>query len=73
MVTSWLTDGNSQCVGVDIAFNDLSKGQLRPFINAFNTGKVNNLVFSLNSTNLLNIEETSDLIKSLINVKTLRF
>ena len=45
MVTSWLTDGNSQCVGVDIAFNDLSKGQLRPFINAFNTGKVNNLVF----------------------------
>ncbi|KHC68957.1 hypothetical protein MGS_05147 [Candida albicans P78042] len=74
MVTSWLTDGNSQCVGVDIAFNDLSKGQLRPFINAFNTGKVNNLVFfSLNSTNLSNIEETSDLIKSLINVKTLRF
>ncbi|KGU20544.1 hypothetical protein MG7_05128 [Candida albicans P34048] len=74
MVTSWLTDGNSQCVGVDIAFNDLSKGQLRPFINAFNTGKVNNLVFfSLNSTNLSNIEETTDLIKSLINVKTLRF
>ena len=74
MVTSWLTDGNSQCVGVDIAFNDLSKGQLRPFINAFNTGKVDNLVFfSLNSTNLLNIEETSELIKSLINVKTLRF
>ncbi|EGW30019.1 uncharacterized protein SPAPADRAFT_144212 [Spathaspora passalidarum NRRL Y-27907] len=74
VVAGWLTDPESKCVGVDIASNDLGQGQLIPFINAFNKGTVENLVFfSLNSTQLTDVEQASDLIKALANVKTLRF
>lgn len=73
IVADWLTDPNSQCVGVDVAFNDLSQGQLQPFINAFNKGVSHLVFFSLNSTSLLNVEETSELIQAMVNVKTLRF
>ncbi|RCK65298.1 HMG2-induced ER-remodeling protein 1 [Candida viswanathii] len=73
IVANWLTDPNSKCVGVDVAFNDLSQGQLQPFIKAFNKGVSHLIFFSLNSTNLLNVEETTELIKAMVNVKTLRF
>ncbi|KAK6464329.1 hypothetical protein DFJ63DRAFT_317670 [Scheffersomyces coipomensis] len=77
IVANWITEKDSKCVGVDIAFNDLSQGQLQPFIHAFN--KLANstysklLFFSLHSTHLTNIDETAELIKSLVNVKSLRF
>ncbi|RLV91215.1 GLC7-interacting protein 3 [Spathaspora sp. JA1] len=73
VVCDWLTDRESKCVGVDIASNDLSKGQLKPFINAFNQGIDNFIFFSLNSTHLIDLEHAKELIKSLTNVKTLRF
>ncbi|KAG7663362.1 uncharacterized protein J8A68_003110 [[Candida] subhashii] len=73
VVANWLTDKNSKCVGVDIASNDLSQGQLQPFIRAFNEGVENLVFFSVNGTQLSNIEEATQLIQSLINVKTLRF
>lgn len=73
LVADWISQENSKCVGIDIAFNDLSQGQLRPFINAFNTRTVNLIFFSLNSTNLTDIEETGELLRALSNVKTLKF
>ncbi|CAK9442247.1 uncharacterized protein LODBEIA_P59900 [Lodderomyces beijingensis] len=73
MVAEYISDPESKCVGVDIAFNDLSRGQLRPFIDAFNTGSTNLLFLSLNATNLSNIKEARELLKSLIHVKSLRF
>ncbi|ABN64497.2 microtubule-associated protein (MAP) [Scheffersomyces stipitis CBS 6054] len=73
VVADWLSSEGSKCVGVDIAFNDLSKGQLKPFIKAFDKGNANLLFFSLNSTHLTDVDETTELIKSLVKVKTLRF
>lgn len=73
IVADWITDEKSKCVGVDVAFNDLSKGQLIPFINAFYKGNLKLIFFSLNSTKLTDIDQTSELIRSLSYVKTLRF
>ncbi|CUM54742.1 uncharacterized protein AC631_01783 [Debaryomyces fabryi] len=73
IVADWITDEKSKCVGVDIAFNDLSKGQLIPFINAFYKGNLKLIFFSLNSTKLTDIDQASELIRSLSYVKTLRF
>ncbi|ODV78850.1 RNI-like protein [Suhomyces tanzawaensis NRRL Y-17324] len=74
-VASWIINPHSKCVGVDIAFNDLSQGQLNPFINAFNKKDQNSklIFFSLNSTNLTDVDQTSDMIQALSNIKTLRF
>ncbi|KAL6450377.1 GIP3 GLC7-interacting protein 3 [Candida maltosa Xu316] len=72
-VTKWLSDPESKCVGVDVAFNDLSQGQLRPFIDAFNRGVKSLIFFSLNSTNLSNVDEVTELLKSMVNLKGLRF
>lgn len=73
VVCNWLKKSETKCIGVDIAFNDLSKGQLTYFIDAFNSGNVNLIFFSLYQTNLSSIEEFTELLKSLIRVKTLRF
>ena len=73
IVADWITDEKSKCVGVDVAFNDLSKGQLIPFINAFYRGNLKLIFFSLNSTKLTDIDQASELIRSLSCVKTLRF
>lgn len=73
LVAKWLEVPNSKCIGLDIGFNDLSQGQLEPFIRAFNNGNQSLLFLSLNSTNLSNIQETSDLLCSLTKVEKLRF
>lgn len=75
IVADWIIGKDSKCVGVDIAFNDLSQGQLRPFIEAFKKGHENlQLVFfSLNSTNLKDVSEAEELIDALAPIKTLRF
>ena len=57
MIADWISRPNSKCVGIDIAYNDLSNGQLRPFIEAFNTKETRLIFFSLNATNLQNMEE----------------
>lgn len=73
MVADWISRKDSKCVGLDIAYNDLSQGQLRPFIDVFNTKTVNLIFFSLNSTNVTNVEEAGELLRGLANVKTLKF
>ncbi|KAK6454218.1 microtubule-associated protein [Scheffersomyces xylosifermentans] len=73
VVADWFTATNSKCVGVDLAFNDLSHGQLKPFIEALNKGVGNLMFFSLNSTHLTDVDETTELIKALSKVRTLRF
>ncbi|EEQ38320.1 putative HMG2-induced ER-remodeling protein [Clavispora lusitaniae] len=73
MIADWISRPNSKCVGIDVAFNDLSQGQLRPFIEVFNTKPVNLIFFSLNSTNLSDVLEVGELLRGLTNVKTLKF
>lgn len=73
LVADWISRENSKCVGIDIAYNDLSQGQLKPFIDAFNTKTVNLIFFSLNSTNLSDVDEVWELLKGLVKVKTLKF
>lgn len=73
IVANYVSDPNANCVGVDIAFNDLSQGQLKPFIEAFNRGNDKLMFLSINSTHLTDVNETAALLKSLINVKMLRF
>ncbi|KAF8000768.1 hypothetical protein HF325_004557 [Metschnikowia pulcherrima] len=73
MLADWISRLNSKCVGIDIAYNDLSQGQLRPFIDAFNTKTVNLVFFSLNSTSLTNVEEVGELLWGLTRLKNLRF
>lgn len=73
MVSDWISREDSKCVGIDVAYNDLSQGQLRPFIEVFNNRKVNLIFFSLNSTNLSDVDEVYELIRGLANVKSLKF
>lgn len=73
MLADWIGRPNSKCVGIDIAYNDLSQGQLRPFIEAFNTKVVNLVFFSLNSTSLTDVDEVAELLKGLSRLKNLRF
>lgn len=73
VINKWISSPNSKIMGVDLAFNDLSNGQLRPFIDTFNKCDSKLVFFSLNSTKLVDVEETAELLKSLINIKTLRF
>ncbi|OBA20960.1 RNI-like protein [Metschnikowia bicuspidata var. bicuspidata NRRL YB-4993] len=73
LLADWIGRPNSKCVGIDIASNDLSQGQLKPFIDAFNTKTVNLVFFSLNATSLSDIDEVGDLLKGLSRLENLRF
>lgn len=73
IIANWISLPGSACVGIDVAFNDLSNGQLRPFIDTFLNKEVKLIFFSLNSTNLTDVEETGELLRALSRVKTLRF
>lgn len=73
IIADWISRPNSKCVGIDVAYNDLSQGQLRPFIEAFNKKTVNLIFFSLNSTSLTNVEEVGELLRGLSKVQTLKF
>ncbi|EGV60550.1 hypothetical protein CANTEDRAFT_111208 [Yamadazyma tenuis ATCC 10573] len=73
LVCEWLKSPDCKCVGVDVAFNDLSQGQLKYFTDCFNHSNVKLIFFSLYQTNLSNIEETAELLKALTKIKTLRF
>lgn len=73
LIADWISRPNSKCVGIDIAYNDLSQGQLRPFIDAFNTKPTRLIFFSLNSTHIQNMEEVGELLRGLSKVQTLRF
>lgn len=73
IIADWCSRPNSKCVGIDIAYNDLSQGQLRPFIDALNTKELQLVFFLLNSTNLSNVDEVGELLRGLAKVKTLKF
>ncbi|CCE82970.1 Piso0_002741 [Millerozyma farinosa CBS 7064] len=73
VVSDWIASENSRCYGIDLAFNDLSEGQLKYFIEAFKKGNSNLIFFSLNSTKLRDVDEVSELIRALINANQLRF
>lgn len=73
LVAEWIGRDDSKCVGIDVAYNDLSQGQLRPFINTFMHRPVKLIFFSLSSTNLSNADEVGELLRGLANVRTLRF
>lgn len=73
VIADWILEPNNKCCGVDVAFNDLSHGQLQPFIEAFSKGTVNLIFFSLHSTHLTDIDQVSDLLNALVHVSTLRF
>lgn len=73
LVSDWISRPDSLCMGVDVAFNDLSHGQLEPFIHAFNKGNRTLRYFSLNSTKLKDVDEFSRLLEALIHIETLRF
>ena len=73
IVADYISNPKAGCVGIDIACNDLSEGQLQPFIDAFNHKEVNLMFLSLHSTNLSNVKEAKRLFKSIINLKFLRF
>lgn len=73
LIADWISRPNSKCVGIDIAYNDLSQGQLGPFIEAFNTKPTRLIFFSLNSTNLQDMDEVDKLLRGLAKIPTLRF
>lgn len=73
IIADWISRPNSKCIGIDIAYNDLSNGQLRPFIDVFNNKEVSLVFFSLNLTELTDIDEVGELLKGLSRVETLRF
>lgn len=73
IVCQWLKNPKCKCVGVDVAFNDLSQGQLKYFTECFDSGNDNLIFFSLYQTNLSNVTEVTELLKSLSKVKSLRF
>lgn len=73
LIADWISRPDSACVGIDIAFNDLSKGQLQPFIRTFLQKEVKLIFFSLNSTCLTDVEETGELLWAMARIKTLRF
>ncbi|ODQ80722.1 hypothetical protein BABINDRAFT_160947 [Babjeviella inositovora NRRL Y-12698] len=72
MLCEWIHDPEGDCHGLDVAFNDLSGGQLQPFIHLFSEN-TQLYFFSLNSTNITDVAEMSQLLESLAKVKTLRF
>lgn len=73
IISAWISRPESVCVGIDVAFNDLSNGQLRPFVRTFLQKKVKLIFFSLNSTNLTDVEEVGELLHAMARIKTLRF
>lgn len=73
LLADWISRPDSKCVGIDIAYNDLSNGQLQPFIKALTERSARLIFFSLNSTSLIDVEEVGQLLKALANVPTLRF
>jgi hypothetical protein len=74
ILSKWISDPNSKCIGVDFAFNDLSLGQLTSLNKSIekNSSNIKLQFFSLNSTDVT-LKECSDLIKNLSYLKTLRF
>lgn len=74
LISEWVSQPDSLCMGVDVAFNDLSNGQVDHFIEAFKKGTNRTLrFFSLNSTKLKDVDQVSRLLEALVEVKTLRF
>lgn len=74
LLANWTTRPNTSCQGIDTAFNDLSSGQLQPFVQAFeaNPDQVKLLYFSLNKTEVT-LPEAEIFIKALSKLPTLRF
>lgn len=73
VVSDWIAQPDSLCMGVDMGFNDLSHGQLEPFIAAFNKGNDSLRYFSLNSTKLTSVDQVSQMLQSLVHLRSLRF
>lgn len=73
VIAQWMVDPNCHCIGVDVAGNDMSQGQLIPLQQAFLTGKTQLVFFLLNQTQLHDADATADFLKALAHVTTLRF
>lgn len=74
VIARWL-ESNSDIIGIDLAYNDLSSF-LKPFIDYANSenNENNNLrMFSLNSCNLIDCEETHKFFNSLSNLSNLMY
>ena len=74
LLSKWIASSKSTCIGVDLAFNDFSQGQLTKFNKALTKkGERMKLQFiSLNSTNV-HLNECTELIKNLSVLPSLRF
>lgn len=73
VIADWISRPDTTCVGVDVAYNDLSGGKLKPFIKAFQNHTVKLIFFSLNLTSLTDINEVGELLQGLSRVQTLKF
>lgn len=73
VIASWMVDPNCHCIGVDVASNDMSQGQLVPLQRAFLTGQTKLVFFLLNQTNLHDADATAEFLRALAHVHTLRF
>lgn len=74
IIARWLQI-NKVLLGIDLAYNDLSSC-LKPFIDFAeddNISKDNILMFSLNSCNLIDCDETNEFLNSLSNLPNLKY
>lgn len=68
----WVTSPGSHCFGVDVAYNDLTQGQLEPFIAGISKAP-QLMFFLLNLTNVSSVDDMDRLLAALGQVPTLRF
>ncbi|GMF99686.1 unnamed protein product [[Candida] boidinii] len=76
ILADWISTPGNKCTGIDVAFNDLSNGVVKPLVDVLkDKTKLNNvklLFFSLNSTNI-SIEDCNELVMQLSNLPSLIF
>lgn len=72
-VAEWVGSPSTKCIGIDIAFNDLTQGQLAPFARAFALGNAKLIFLSLNLTGLHDVDSTADFLEAVGKIPTLRF
>ncbi|OWB61978.1 hypothetical protein B5S29_g2886 [[Candida] boidinii] len=76
ILADWISTPGNKCTGIDVAFNDLSNGIVKPLVDVLkDKSKISNvklLFFSLNSTNI-SIEDCNELVMQLSNLSSLIF
>jgi hypothetical protein len=73
ILTNWIAINRSTCEGLDLGYNDLSQGEkLKPLIKKSHLANQLQAI-SLNSTNLVNVEDVALIIRSLSKLPNMRF